>query len=156
MDGLFSLAVIIGGIATYFVASAFEKKAVQEIEMVAKPSEDMNVCDEGIDMVSVILKRHRAFQRHHSIVNSMMLMVHARDHGEGTLEKLIPPNDHGTIEIGKMFTERFISSPSRLIWFLAGVIELEMDAIRTGTLVPTQDVYEIRKVIDVFYYKFDA
>jgi hypothetical protein len=84
----------------------------------------------------------------------MTLMVHARDHGEGTLDKLIPLNDHGTIEIGKMFTERFISSPSRLIWFLAGVIELEMDAVRTGALVPTQDVYELRKVLDTFYYKY--
>jgi hypothetical protein len=154
MDVLFSSVVIIGGIATYFVAWAFEKETDREIEMVAKPSRDINIRDEGIDTVSVILKRHRAFQKHQSIVNSMTLMVYARDHGEGTLEKLVPSNDHGTIEIGKMSTEWFISSPSRLIWFLAGVIELEIDAIRTGALVPTQDVYELRKVLDTFYYKY--
>jgi hypothetical protein len=156
MDVLFSSAIIVCGIVTYYAVSGVEKEAVREIEMVAEPSRDMEVHDEGIDTISMILKRHRAFQRHQSIISSMMLMVHARDKGEGTLGKLIPVDDHGTIETGKTFTGRFISSPSRLVCFLAGVIELEMNAVRTGALVPTHDVYEIRKVLDTFYYKFDA
>ena len=109
--------------------------------------------DQGIDMVENILNRHGVYDKHASIVDSMVLITMSRNNQECNLEMLIQPEDRKLVEIGKMCVERFAKNPTILMYFLTGVIETELDSIRTGSSVPLQDIHELRKTIDSFYYK---
>ena len=107
----------------------------------------------GIDMIVHILKKHGVYKKHLSLVDSMVLIVMSKKNKDCNLDLLIQADDQNIIEMGKLYIDRFAISPSKLEYFLAGVIETEVNNIRTGSTVPLQDIHEIRKIVDTFYYK---
>jgi hypothetical protein len=134
------------------------KDVENEIKAIVKnTAEDNNlyIQNEAIDRVTSLLKRHGVYEKHEILINSMSLLVYSRVHGQETLAGLVLPEDENTMRIGKMYIDRFVSSPSVLDYFLAGVAELEAENVRIGCVVPMQDVHELRKLLDVFYYKLN-
>jgi hypothetical protein len=134
------------------------KDAEREIKtIVNNAAEDNNlyIQNEAIDRITSLLKRHGVYEKHESLINSMSLLVYSRVHGQETLAGLVLPEDENTMRIGKTYIDRFVSSPSVLDYFLAGVAELEAENVRIGCVVPMQDVHELRKLLDVFYYKLN-
>ena len=107
----------------------------------------------GIDVVKKILTRHGVYKRHISLVDSMVLITMSKKNTECNLELLIQPDDRQIIEFGRLYIDRFAKNPTKLDYFLSGVIETEMNNIRTGSSVPLQDIHELRKTVDSFYYK---
>ena len=107
----------------------------------------------GIDTVVNILRRHGVYDKHASLIDSMVLIVMSKKNKDCNLDLLIQADDQKIIEIGKLYIDRFTIGPTRLDCFLAGVIETELDNIRTGSKVPLQDIHELRKTVDSFYYK---
>jgi hypothetical protein len=116
---------------------------------------ELDVDNEAVDEISAILKKHRALKMHRTIVDSMTLMVYQRERGDANLDELIPPESHDIVETGRMYVEKYVNNPSEFDCFAAGVIEKELNAVRVGSLVPVQDVYSMRKFVDVFYYKLN-
>ncbi|AGE49850.1 hypothetical protein PBCVCan184_525R [Paramecium bursaria Chlorella virus Can18-4] len=134
------------------------KDVENEIKAIVKnTAEDNNlyIQNEAIDRVTSLLKRHGVYEKHEILVNSMSLLVYSRVHGQETLAGLVLPEDENTVRIGKTYIDRFVSSPSVLDYFLAGVAELEAENVRIGCVVPMQDIHELRKLLDVFYYKLN-
>ena len=150
MDVVLTSMIIVSGIATYFFTLHAERRTIREIEL-----PEIDVEDEGVDIVTKILKRSKSMMRYKNIVDSMVLLTYVKRHGECDIEKLVPKEDRVTVEFGQMYVSRFMTNPTKLISFLVGTIEIEMDSIRTGSFVPIQDAHELRKAIDSFYYKFD-
>ena len=134
------------------------KDVEREIKAIVKnTAEDNNlyIKNEAIDRVTSLLKRHGVYEKHEILINSMSLLVYSRVHGQETLAGLVLSEDENTVRIGKTYIDRFVSSPSVLDYFLAGVAELEAEKVRIGCVVPMQDVHELRKLLDVFYYKLN-
>ena len=119
----------------------------------AVPSFSNQGHDGGVDIVENILKRHGVYKKHMSLIDSMVLIAMSKKNKDCNLDLLIQEDDQKIIEIGKLYIDRFAIGPTRLDCFLAGVIETEVDNIRTGSKVPIQDIHEIRKTVDTFYYK---
>lgn len=140
--------------AMYFAREEAVKEDAEEDAVDAPPIELTNRGhDQGIDTVNNILNRHGVYDKHAALVDSMVLITMSKKNQECNLESLIQPEDQKLIEIGKMCVDRFAKNPTILMYFLTGVIETELDSIRTGSSVPLQDIHELRKTIDSFYYK---
>jgi len=107
----------------------------------------------GIDVVKNILNKHGVYKKHISLVDSMVLITMSKKNTECNLDLLIQADDWQIIEFGRMYIDRFAKNPTKLDYFLSGVIETEMNNIRTGSKVPLQDIHELRKIVDSFYYK---
>lgn len=144
------LAVLIGAAATFFFAKSCEKE-IKSVEMTKMPVE--KYADEGVATIASLLKKHKAFEEHKNIVDSMELMLYAV-RNERDLDALLVDDDI-TVEIGRQYVEKFVTNPSPLMCYLAGVIEREYDALRVYSNICVQDVHEIRKTLDVFYYKYE-
>ena len=156
MDSLLlSGCAIIGAAMALWMGN---KDVEREIKAIVKnTAEDNNlyIQNEAIDRVTTLLKRHGVYEKHEILINSMSLLVYSRVHGQETLAGLVLSEDENTVRIGKTYIDRFVSSPSVLDYFLAGVAELEAEKVRIGCVVPMQDVHELRKLLDVFYYKLN-
>jgi len=153
---LLSGCAILGSAFVLWLGNKDADKSIKSI--VNNVSEDTNlyIQNEAIDRVSSLLKRHGVYKKHESLINSMSLMVYSRVHGQESLAGLVLPEDENTIRIGRMYVDRFVNSPSVLDYFLAGVAELEAEKVRIGCVVPMQDVHELRKLLDVFYFKLNS
>ena len=156
MDSLLlSGCAIIGAAMALWMGN---KDVEREIKAIVKnTAEDNNlyIQNEAIDRVTSLLKRHGVYEKHEILINSMSLLVYSRVHGQESLAGLVLSEDENTVRIGKTYIDRFVSSPSVLDYFLAGVAELEAEKVRIGCVVPMQDVHELRKLLDVFYYKLN-
>lgn len=146
------LSIGLAAAAMYFAKEEPEEKIVKVVDI---PTIEMTNRgrDQGIDTVENILNRHGVYKKHMSLVDSMVLITMSKTNQECNLEALIQPDDQKLIETGKMCIDRFARNPTILMYFLTGVIETELDSIRTGSEVPLQDIHELRKTIDSFYYK---
>ena len=69
------------------------------------------------------------------------------------LSQLIPIDGGHMIEIGKNYLSRFSDVMGNVFYFLAGVIENEVENIRLDVAVTYMDKQTIRKLVDLFYYK---
>lgn len=156
MDSLLlSGCAILGAAFALWLGNKDAENEIKAIVNNVAEDKNLNVQNEAIDRVTSLLKRHGVYEKHESLVNSMLLIVYSRVHGQETLAGLVLPEDENTVRIGKMYIDRFVRSPSNLDYFLAGVAELEAEKIRIGCVVPIQDVHELRKMLDVFYYRLN-
>jgi len=150
-----ALSIGLATIAIYFARE--EERALQEQDHeVEMPPANINNSghDQGADIVENILRRHGAYEEHAALVDSMVLIVISKKNEDYNLDLLIPEEDgKSLVELGKLYIDRFAKNPTRLDYFLAGVIEMELNNIRTGSVIPIQDVHELRKTVDSFYYK---
>jgi methylmalonyl-CoA mutase cobalamin-binding subunit len=150
-----ALSIGLATIAIYFARE--EERVLQEPDHeVEMPPANINNSghDQGADIVENILRRHGAYEEHAALVDSMVLIVISKKNEDYNLDLLIPEEDgKSLVELGKLYIDRFAKNPTRLDYFLAGVIEMELNNIRTGSVIPIQDVHELRKTVDSFYYK---
>ncbi|ABT16582.1 hypothetical protein ATCV1_z448L [Acanthocystis turfacea chlorella virus 1] len=149
--GMAAIAIFIARKEVRKEQDAFEESEVKSAPVVPRLNNKGH--EGGIDVVINILKRHGVYKKHTSLIDSMVLIVMSKKNKDCNLDLLIQADDQKVIEIGKMYIDRFAVGPTKLDYFLAGVIEMEVDNIRTGSDVPLQDIHEIRKTVDSFYYK---
>jgi hypothetical protein len=69
------------------------------------------------------------------------------------LSQLVPVDGGHMVETGKNYLSRFSSVVGTVFYFLAGVIENEVENIRLDVAVTYMDKQSIRKLVDLFYYK---
>jgi len=151
MDTILALAIFAGAAATFFFLKSAENDVAREIELVEHPV-DHHADDEGVAMIVSLLEKNKALRRHKIAVDSMMLLLHPEE-DRHTLDSLVVEDDHNIVELGRNYIEKFVPNPTKLTCFLAGVIEKEYDVIRIKSSVCVQDVIQIRRILDSFYYK---
>ena len=83
----------------------------------------------------------------------MNLMLYQLANPDVDLSQLIPIDGGHMIEIGKNYLSRFSDVMGNVFYFLAGVIENEVENIRLDVAVTYMDKQTIRKLVDLFYYK---
>ncbi|AGE57692.1 hypothetical protein ATCVNTS1_553L [Acanthocystis turfacea Chlorella virus NTS-1] len=149
--GMAAFAIFIARKEVQNEQSAFQENVAKSTPVI--PSFNNDGHESGIDIVASILKKHGVCKKHTSLIDSMVLIVMSKKNKDCNLDLLIQADDQRIIEVGKLYIDRFAIGPTRLDCFLAGVIETEVDNIRTGSEVPLQDIHEIRKTVDSFYYK---
>jgi hypothetical protein len=149
MDIALCISVLVAGAGVFYAMKKIEDSTSVDIESVM----DLDVHDDGIDHVVEILKKYKAIREHGQIIESMTLISYHLKHREANLEKLIPAKEVDVVEFGRMYIDRFTDLSSPLVCFLAGIIEKEMDSVRIGSRIPVQQYAELRKIVDVFYYK---
>ena len=155
MDMNVIVAVTTIGLAVAAMYFAREEEPAQEPDISNVPMVELTNRgrDQGIDTVENILGSHGVYKKHAAIVDSMVLITMSKESQGQNLEAFIQADDERIIETGKLYVDRFARNPTLLTYFLVGVIETELDDIRTGSVVPLQDIHELRKTIDCFYYK---
>lgn len=156
MDVSIFLGLVVAGglVGLSWLAKNQEMKQEQPLEMIER-FEDRGI-ETGINMVVDILEKHKMYKRHRTLVHSMILMLMAKSNPEYQLDLLIPEDESEDIVlIGKKYIDKYatVSLPTKLDCFLAGVIEKEIDEIRIASSVCVQDVYELRKIVDSFYFR---
>jgi hypothetical protein len=151
MDTILALAIFAGAAATFFFLKSAENDVSKEIELMEHPA-DHHADDEGVVMIVSLLKKNKALRRHKIVVDSMSLLLQPEE-DRHTLNALVIDEDRDIVEIGRNYIEKFVLNPTKLTCFLAGVIEREYDLIRTKSSVCVQDVIQIRRILDSFYYK---
>jgi hypothetical protein len=157
MDSIIlSGCALIGAAFMLWVCNKDTDKSIKSIVNDISDDTNLYIQNEAIDRVTALLKRHGVYEKHESLINSMSLLVYSRVHGQESLAGLVVPEDENTIRFGRMYVDRFVISPSFLDYFLAGVAELEAEKVRIGCVVPMQDVHELRKLLDVFYFKLNS
>jgi hypothetical protein len=149
---ILSGCALIGAAFMLWVCNKDADKSIKSIVNEVSDDTNLYIQNEAIDRVTALLKRHGVYEKHESLIHSMSLMVYSQVHGQETLAGLILPEDENTVRFGKLYIDRYVSLPSQLDYFLAGVIETEAENVRVGCVLPMQDIHELRKLIDMFYY----
>jgi hypothetical protein len=157
MDSIIlSGCALIGAAFTLWVCNKDADTSIKSIVNDVSDDTNLYIQNEAIDRVTALLKRHGVYEKRLALVNSMALLVYSRVHGQESLAGLVTQEDENTVRIGRMYVDRFVNSPSVLDYFLAGVAEMEAEKVRIGCVVPVQDVHELRKLLDVFYFKLNS
>jgi len=151
MDTILALAIFAGAAATFFFLKSAENDVTKEIELIEHPT-DRCADDEGVAIITSLLKKNGVFHRHRIVIDSMILLLHPEE-DRSTLDSLVVDKDRDIVEIGKNYIDKFVQNPTKLTCFIAGVIEKEYDVIRIKSSVCVQDVIQIRRILDSFYYK---
>jgi len=151
MDTILALAIFAGAAATFILLKSAENNVAREIELFEHPV-DRHADDEGVTIITSLLEKNNALRRHKIVVDSMVLLLRPEE-DRFTLDALVVEDDRDIVDLGRNYINKFVPNPTKLTCFLVGVIEKEYDLIRTKSSVCVQDVIQIRKILDAFYYK---
>jgi hypothetical protein len=154
-------AAIIAGAAFLFATSTTFKTFVPEsvsFENLRKYTEtnasstnlDVRKC-QAVDEIRTILTKNG--KQNDVLLDSMNLMLYQLANPDVDLGQLVPVDGGHMVEIGKNYLSRFSSVVGTVFYFLAGVIENEVENMRLDVGVTYMDKQSIRKLVDIFYYK---
>jgi hypothetical protein len=154
-------AAIIAGAAFLFATSTTFKTFVPEsvsFENLRKYTEtnasstnlDVRKC-QAVDEIRTILTKNG--KKNEVLLDSMNLMLYQLANPDVDLNQLVPVDGGHMVEIGKNYLSRFSSVVGTVFYFLAGVIENEVENMRLDVGVTYMDKQSIRKLVDIFYYK---
>ena len=149
-------AAIIAGAAFLFATSTTLKTFVPEsvsfenLRKYAETNLDVRKC-QAVDEIRTILTKNG--KQNEVLLDSMNLMLYQLANPDVDLSQLVPVNGGHMVEIGKNYLSRFSSVVGTVFYFLAGVIENEVENIRLDVAVTYMDKQSIRKLVDIFYYK---
>ena len=154
-------AAIIAGAAFLFATSTTVKTFVPEsvsFENLRKYAEtnasstnlDVRKC-QAVDEIRTILTKNG--KQNEVLLDSMNLMLYQLANPDVDLSQLVPVDGGHMVETGKNYLSRFSSVVGNVFYFLAGVIENEVENLRLDVAVTYMDKQSIRKLVDIFYYK---
>jgi len=153
-------AAIIAGAAFLFSTSTTFKTFVPEsvsfdnlrnyTETNMSSNLDVRKC-QAVDEIREILTKNG--KQNEVLLDSMNLMLYQLANPDIDLSQLIPVDSGHMVETGKNYLSRFSSVVGVVFYFLAGVIEHEVENIRLDVAVTCTDKQSIRKLVDIFYYK---
>jgi len=148
MDVVYEALVVCG--AAYLFSTSTFTKSIKASPTFATDNLDVRSC-EAVEEIQKILTRNG--KTSNIIIDSMNLMIYQLEHPAEDLSLLIPGDDRNAVEIGRLYLSRFVNINNLVMYFFAGVIEMEMEKIRLDVVIPNQDKQTIRKLVDIFYYK---
>jgi len=155
MDIVYAAAMMAGA-AFLFVTSNTARKAdfsldVPELETKIYPRNlEVRQC-RAVDEIRDLLTRNG--KQNEVLLDSMNLMLYQIAHPDINLNQLVPEDGAHIIETGRNYLSRFTEVSGVVFYFLAGVIEHEVENIRLDVNVTYQDKQTVRKLVDIFYYK---
>ena len=155
MDIVYAAAMMAGA-AFLFATSNTARKAdfsldVPELETKIYPRNlEVRQC-RAVDEIRDLLARNG--KQNEVLLDSMNLMLYQIAHPDINLNQLVPEDGAHIIETGRNYLSRFTEVSGVVFYFLAGVIEHEVENIRLDVNVTYQDKQSVRKLVDIFYYK---
>ena len=159
MDIVYGSAIIAGALFLFSTATLYksfipESVSFKNVREYIKTNETSNLdvrrCH-AVEEIKTILTRNGKYND--VLVDSMNLMLYQLANPDVDLSRLVPVDGGHIVEIGKDYLSRFISVVGNVFYFLAGVIENEVENMRLDVAVTYTDKQSIRKLVDLFYYK---
>ena len=160
MDIVYGAVIMAGAAFLFSTATTFKTfvpesvsfKNIREYIETSESSSNLDVrkC-QAIEEIKVILINNG--KQNEVLLDSMNLMLYQLANPDMDLSQLIPADGGHMVEIGKNYLSRFSSIVGTVFYFLAGVIENEVENIRLDVDVTYMDKQSIRKLVDLFYYK---
>lgn len=111
---------------------------------------DVRKCRAVEEIKNILAKNGK---KNEVLLDSMNLMLYQLANQDVNLSQLVPVDGEYMVEVGKNYLARFSSGTWNAFYFLAGVIENEVENIRLDVDVTYVDKQSIRKLVDIFYYK---
>jgi len=149
MDVVYGAIIICGAAYLFSITSSFTK-SIKASPTYVPDNLDVRSC-EAVEEIQKILTENGKISD--IIIDSMNLMLYQLEHPAEDLSLLIPGDDCNAVEIGRLYLSRFMNINNPVMYFFAGIIEMEVEKIRLDIFISYQDKQTIRKLIDIFYYK---
>lgn len=149
MDVIYAAVVLAGG-AYLLSTSIGVKKGPERPKEIELKNLDVRSCHAVADVTRILTSHGKTSEM---LVDSMNLMLYQLDHPDVDIGGVIPEDAWDVIENGREYMSRFTPISGDIYHFLAGVIEMEVEKIRLDNEIPYLDKENIRKLVDVFYYK---
>ena len=160
MDIVYGAVVMAGAAFLFSTATTFKTFVPESVSFknLRKYSEtntsstnlDVRKC-QAVDEIRSILTKNG--KQNEVLLDSMNLMLYQLANPNVDLNQLVPVDGGHMVEIGKNYLSRFASVTGTVFYFLAGVIENEVENIRLDVDVTYMDKQSVRKLVDLFYYK---
>lgn len=160
MDIVYGAVVMAGAAFLFSTATTFKTFVPESVSFknLRKYSEtntsstnlDVRKCQAVDEMRSILTKNGK---QNEVLLDSMNLMLYQLANPDVDLSQLVPIDGGHMVEIGKNYLSRFANVTGTVFYFLAGVIENEVENIRLDVDVTYMDKQSIRKLVDIFYYK---
>lgn len=160
MDIVYGAVVMAGAAFLFSTATTFKTFVPESVSFknLRKYSEtntsstnlDVRKC-QAVDEIRSILTKNG--KQNEVLLDSMNLMLYQLANPDVDLSQLVPIGGGHMVEIGKNYLSRFSSVVGTVFYFLAGVIENEVENIRLDVAVTYMDKQSVRKLVDLFYYK---
>ena len=160
MDIVYGAAVVAGALFLFSTSTTFKTFVPESVSFknlrkytetnASSPNLDVRKC-QAVEEIKAILTKNG--KQNEVLLDSMNLMLYQLANPDVDLSKLVPIDGGHMVEIGKNYLSRFASVTGTVFYFLAGVIENEVENIRLDVAVTYMDKQSIRKLVDLFYYK---
>jgi hypothetical protein len=158
MDIVYGAAIIAGAAFLFSTSTTFKTFVPESVssDNLRKYTEtnasnlDVRKC-QAVDEIREILTKNG--KQNEVLLDSMNLMLYQLANPDVDLSQLVPVDSGHMVETGKNYLSRFSSVIGVVFYFLAGVIENEVENIRLDVAVTCTDKQSIRKLVDIFYYK---
>lgn len=158
MDIVYGAAIIAGALFLfststrfkYFVPESISFKNLRKYTETSDNNLDVRKCQAVEEIKDILTKNGK---QNEVLLDSMNLMLYQLANPDVDLGQLVPIDGGRMVEIGKNYLSRFASVTGTVLYFLAGVIENEVENIRLDVAVTYMDKQSIRKLADLFYYK---
>ena len=160
MDIVYGAAVVAGALFLFSTSTTFKTFVPESVSFknlrkytetnASSPNLDVRKC-QAVEEIKVLLTKNG--KQNEVLLDSMNLMLYQLANPDVDLSQLVPIDGGHMVEIGKNYLSRFASVTGTVFYFLAGVIENEVENIRLDVAVTYMDKQSIRKLVDLFYYK---
>lgn len=158
MDIVYGAVIMAGAAFLFSTATTFKTFVPESVSFknLRKYTEtndnnlDVRPC-QAVEEIKSILTKHG--KTNEVLLDSMNLMLYQLANPDVDLSQLVPVDGGHMVEIGKNYLSRFSSVVGNVFYFLAGVIENEVENMRLDVGVTYMDKQSIRKLVDIFYYK---
>ena len=154
MDIVYASAIIAGALFLFSTATTYRTFIPESVSLenvnASSPNLDVRKC-QAVEEIQDILTRNGKYND--VLIDSMNLMLYQLANPDVVLSQLVPIDGGHTIEIGKNYLSRFSNVVGNVFYFLAGVIEKEVENLRLDIAMTYTDKQSIRKLVDIFYYK---
>ena len=160
MDIVYGSAIIAGALFLFSTSATFKTFVPESVSFknlrkytetnASSPNLDVRKC-QAVEEIKVLLTKNG--KQNEVLLDSMNLMLYQLANPDVDLSQLVPIDGGHMVEIGKIYLSRFASVTGTVFYFLAGVIENEVENIRLDVDVTYMDKQSIRKLVDLFYYK---
>ncbi len=160
MDIVYASAVIAGALFLFSTSSIFKSFVPESVsfknlrknteENTSSPNLDVRYCQAIEEIKAILIKNGK---QHEVLTDSMNLMLYQLANPDVDLSRLVPIDGGHVVEIGKNYLSKFSNVVGTVFYFLAGVIEGEVENIRLDVAIGHTDKQTVRKLVDIFYYK---
>lgn len=160
MDIVYGAVIMAGAAFLFSTATTFKTFVPESVSFknlrkytetnASAPNLDVRPC-QAVEEIKTILTKNG--KTNEVLLDSMNLMLYQLANPDVDLNQLVPVDGGHTVEIGKNYLSRFSNVAGDVFYFLAGVIENEVENMRLDVAVTYMDKQSIRKLVDIFYFK---